>query len=81
MSYKIIKIIDKRVDALSENFIHRSAPKEAMLAEAQHLIQLIDQKRNFARWVDDGTLLELLTMRYRYCKMVENNLAIGENNA
>jgi len=81
MNYKIIKIIDKRVNALSEQFINRSAPTEAMFAEVQYLIQLIDQKRILARMVDDGSLLEELTQRYRYCKMVENNLAIGENNA
>lgn len=81
MSYKIIQTIDKRVDALSEQFIKRSAPTEAMFAEVQYLIRLIEQKRNLAKWVDNGHLLELLTQRYRYCKMVENNLAIGENNA
>ena len=81
MSHKIIKIIDKRVNALSEQFINRSAPTEAMLSEAQYIIQLIDQKRILARMIDDGELLELLAQRYRYCKMVENNLAIGENNA
>ena len=75
---KIVKVIGRQVDELSDAF-RGNAPREAVLAEAQHLIKLINQKRIVAKLWDHGPMLERLTDYYRYCRMVENNLAIGEN--
>lgn len=75
---KIIKIIGRRVDDLSDAF-RGNAPRESVFAEAQYLISLIDQKKILAKMIDDGHALERLDDYYRYCRMVENTLAIGEN--
>lgn len=74
---KIFKIIGKRVDELSADFLNDSIDRGVVYNNAEELLALINQKIGFFNRMDWAEGRDGLTDYKRYCEMVIRHISTG----